>query len=74
MQLDVLQTELAQQLSEAQERVTELEVTQANQAAAVNKATTEMGAEIDNLHQRLADRSEQLMETTETLPVSHAES
>ena len=58
---------LAQQLSEAQERVTELEAAQANQAAAVDKATTEMGVEIDDLRQRLADRSEQLTETTEAL-------
>ena len=33
---------LAQQLSEAQERVTELEAVQANQVAAVDKATTEI--------------------------------
>ena len=58
---------LAQQLSEAQERVTELEAAQTNQAAAVDKATTKMGAEIYDLRQWLADHSEQLTETTEAL-------
>ena len=58
---------LAQQLGEAQERATELEGVQAKQAAAVNEATTGMQAEIDDLRQRLANRSEQLAETTEAL-------
>ena len=57
----------AQQLSEAQKRVTELEAAQANQAVAVDEATARMGAKIDDLRQRLADSSEQLAETTEAL-------
>ena len=58
---------LAQQLGKAQERATELEAAQAKQAAAVDEATTGMRAEIDDLRQRLADRSEQLASTTEAL-------
>ena len=58
---------LAQQLGEAQERATELEAAQAKQAAAVDEATTGMRAKIDDLRQRLADRSEQFADTTEAL-------
>ena len=46
---------LAQQLGEDQERATKLEAAQAKQSAAVDEATTGMGAEIDNLRQWLAD-------------------